>query len=118
MLRRAGVVQVKAMSRATEAVGWLKSKPDPDSLPNLILSDLQMPEMDGFEFILELRKMTSLFAKKNNNDTKPAVTIMACSADWTPESEQKCLASGFDGVLRKPIIFSALCDFLTSVAVR
>jgi len=101
-------MQVKAFSRAMEAIDWLRDEQNPDCLPDLILSDLQMPEMDGFEFMAEFLEMENALNKK-------PLKIMACSADWTPEAERKCLSSGFHGVLRKPIIFSVLCDFLKSV---
>ena len=41
--------------------------------------------------------------------------LFANEADWTSETEQKCLGAGFDGVLRKPIILSVLKDFLNIV---
>jgi CheY-like chemotaxis protein len=41
---------------------------------------------------------------------------MACSADWTRETEQRCTDAGFDGVLRKPITFTVLQNFLAETA--
>lgn len=43
------------------------------------------------------------------------VGFFLVSADWTTESDERCAQVGFDGVLRKPIILSALDDFLSSI---
>jgi CheY-like chemotaxis protein len=58
MLQRLGVGEIVAMSDASEAVDALLAENNPNRLPNIILSDLQMPGMDGFAFIAHLREMT------------------------------------------------------------
>lgn len=75
---------------------------DASKVPNLILCDLQMPGMDGYELMGHLREM--------NICSSPI--IMACSADWGSETEGKCLDVGFDGLLRKPITVTYLKEFL------
>lgn len=77
---------------------------DPSLVPNLILCDLQMPGMDGYELMIHLREM--------NICSSPI--IMACSADWGSETEGKCHDVGFDGLLRKPVTVAHLKDFLTN----
>lgn len=57
MLHRLGVRDVVAMSSASDAVDALQAEKDPSRLPSLILSDLQMPGMDGYGFIAHLREM-------------------------------------------------------------
>lgn len=42
--------EVTSVGTAKEALTWLDS-----NLPNLIISDIQMPEMDGFEFLEKVR---------------------------------------------------------------
>jgi CheY-like chemotaxis protein len=54
-----------------------------------------MSDMDGYELVYEYPPKA-----------------MACSADWTRETEERCIKAGFDGVLRKPITFTFLRDFL------
>jgi CheY-like chemotaxis protein len=65
----------------------------PQSLPHLILMDIQLPQVDGFELIRQL--------KANHTWQKipvVAVTAMAMSGDRV-----RCLAAGADDYLSKPL---------------
>jgi CheY-like chemotaxis protein len=68
---------------------------------------VMQPGMDGYELMGHLREGV--------HTGEPPV-VMACSADWTSEAEQRCDDVGFDGVLRKPITFSDLNQFLANLA--
>jgi type IV pilus assembly protein PilB len=60
--------------------------------PDLIVMDLNMPEMDGYEAIAEIRKMPGL-----------AVTpIVVCTAEDGPTVEQNVLTLGADDYIVKP----------------
>lgn len=61
--------------------------------PNLILMDLQLPEINGFE-------LTKLIKNNSNYKNIPivAVTALAMKGD-----EEKALAAGCDGYITKPI---------------
>ena len=107
MLVHLGVKEIKVCRDGSDALEYLESIQRSQELPNIILSDLNMPIIDGYELVRRIREM-HLF-------DLPA-RAMACSADWTPETEEKCRDAGFDGVLRKPITFSDLSDFLAQVA--
>jgi CheY-like chemotaxis protein len=61
--------------------------------PDLILSDIQMPVLNGYEFLNALRRDPAL-------SDIPVVAITAFSMQG---DEQKILASGFDGYVSKPI---------------
>jgi two-component system, cell cycle response regulator len=63
-------------------------------LPDLILCDLQMPNIDGFELIRVLRLDPRLA-----NRPVIAVTAYAMRGD-----DDKVLAAGFDGYISKPIV--------------
>lgn len=65
---------------------------------NLILMDLQMPEMDGFTATQEIRK---------KNMTIP---IIALTANSMSEEKEKCLASGFNDYITKPFKADNLRD--------
>jgi CheY-like chemotaxis protein len=60
---------------------------------SLVLMDLQMPGMDGFEATLHLRAMPAY----------RQTPILALTADVSPEVRTRCLQSGMDDFLDKPI---------------
>ncbi len=62
-------------------------------LPNLVLMDLIMPGMDGFEAIRRLRQIPELHD----------VLVLATSANVFGQTRQKSQAAGSDGFLAKPI---------------
>ena len=64
-----------------------------DSVPDLILMDLQLPGIDGHEALAQLRA---------NPDTR-AVPVVALTASAMPMDRDKALSAGFDGFLEKPI---------------
>jgi len=60
--------------------------------PNVILMDLQMPLLDGFETTRRIRKMNS----------KSVPTIIALTASATTEIKEHCLEVGMNDFLSKP----------------
>ena len=61
--------------------------------PDLILLDIQLPKMNGYEVAQELRKDGSL------NDTP----IVAITSYAMPGDKEKALAAGCSGYIKKPI---------------
>lgn len=72
--------------------------------PTLILTDLSMPQMDGWQLVKEIRQF-------ENGRTTPviALTAHAMSGD-----QERVLAGGFDGYLSKPLRMFTLLDDLKS----
>ena len=62
---------------------------------NLILMDLQMPEMDGYEATKTIRAMDRPDAK--------TIAIIALSANAVKEDVERALNSGMDGHIAKPV---------------
>lgn len=67
----------------------------------VILMDIQMPKIDGFE----ATKMISEIAEEKG---LPPPTVIAITADATEIIRERCLSSGFSGVIVKPISLKSL----------
>jgi PAS domain S-box-containing protein len=70
--------------------------------PDLILMDIQMPEMDGLEAIKQIRL----------NPDSATVPIIALTALAMPGDEEKCLAAGANEYLSKPIKLKKLVNII------
>ena len=64
---------------------------------DLVLMDIQMPEMDGFEALASIRTMDQA---ENRNRSTP---IVALTAHAMKGDQDRCLDAGFDGYLSKPV---------------
>lgn len=53
---------LQAFASAKEALDWLQTQ-DPDNLPQLIFLDLNMPEVDGFGFLLHFTELPESIRK-------------------------------------------------------
>lgn len=64
-----------------------------EHLPDLILMDIQMPVVDGFEALKALREM---------RETR-AIKVVALTSFALLGDEKRIMAAGFDGYISKPI---------------
>ena len=89
ILRRMGMT-CQAVIHGREAVeAWETGKFD------LILMDCQMPEMDGYEATIEIRK--------REESTGRHIPIIALTANVFDSDREKCFKSGMDGFIAKPV---------------
>ncbi len=87
MLRRIGFRDIKLFVDAYDALDWLE-----EGNSNLIVSDLDMPLMNGCEFLQEVR------AKSTTIDTP----FILNTGNLTPEYRQAAITSGASEYLFKP----------------
>jgi len=66
---------------------------------DLILMDMNMPEVDGLEATRRLRSGSSPMRD---------VTIIALTADDDPTAQRRCVEAGMNGFLSKPINMATL----------
>jgi CheY-like chemotaxis protein len=72
---------------------------------DLILMDCHMPEMDGFEATMEIRK------REQPSGGKP-IPIVALTANAMAQDREECLAAGMNDHLPKPFSMQTLQDML------
>lgn len=71
--------------------------------PRLLLLDLRMPEFDGMAAAAEIRDALG----------KEAPPIVAVTASVTAEQREACAASGFAGLIAKPVDFNELAEVVS-----
>ena len=77
---------------------------------DLILMDVQMPEMNGWEATRAIREM--------ERETGRHIPIIAMTAHAMKGDDEKCFASGMDDYLAKPIRTAELIAILDQIANR
>ena len=99
LLKRFGCLTTLAMTGKQAIQAWQNQAFD------LILMDLQLPEMDGLE-------ATRLIRAEEDNQARARIPIIALTANAMESDRQACLAAGMDDFITKP--FSA-DDMLTTL---
>ena len=89
LLNRLGYTHVDVAENGLEALDHVRKTPY-----SLILMDLMMPVMDGFQATARLR------------EEGYTIPIIALTGDALPTTASKCLKAGMDGYLKKPLEFA------------
>ena len=74
---------------------------------DLILMDIQMPKMNGYEATKEIRKLP--------NANAADIPIIAMTANAFEEDRQNALAAGMNGHIAKPIDVDKLIQTLSEI---
>ncbi len=77
----------QAVANGREGLAWLEA----NAAPNLILLDLMMPEMDGFEFLRELRRRPALVD----------VPVIVVTAKELTDADMRLLGSEAERIIAK-----------------
>jgi two-component system, sensor histidine kinase and response regulator len=75
---------------------------------DLVLMDVQMPEMDGFEATAAIRAQ--------ERETGKHLPIIAMTAHAMQGDRERCMAAGMDDYIAKPIKFRELTDLLEKLS--
>ncbi|MBS0206121.1 MAG: PAS domain-containing protein [Planctomycetes bacterium] len=90
LLRRAGA-DVEIADNGVVALSMIRQSASEGNSYDLLLTDMQMPEMDGYTLARELRLLGQ------------DLPIVALTAHAMPEDRQRCTDAGCDDYARKPI---------------
>lgn len=76
------------------------------SMPDLVICDLQLPRINGYDFARNMKSDTQL----------AGIPLIAVTAFAMPGDREKALAAGFDGYISKPIapehFLRQICELL------
>ena len=98
---KAGLEVISETPSATEGLLDLQRLED---VPDLIVSDIMMPDMDGYEL-----------ARKVRSKNIERIKLVAVSSDASPGSAKQAKESGFDAFITKPLTERGFINILKTV---
>ncbi|HYA17350.1 MAG TPA: response regulator, partial [Bryobacteraceae bacterium] len=79
-----------------------------EHVPDVILLDLSLPDMDGWTAIRMIRE----------NDVTKDIVVIALVAHVMPRERERALGAWCDGLETRPVDFPRLVDLMSSLAAR
>jgi CheY-like chemotaxis protein len=96
--------QVVSSPSATDGIALLQKDPS----IKVVLMDIMMPDMDGYEALAEIRK----------NNQLSGVPVIAVTAQAMQGDREKALAAGADAYVSKPVNVDILLQLLEEYKSR
>jgi signal transduction histidine kinase/CheY-like chemotaxis protein len=101
------LLNIDCAENGKEAVKMFEANP---GKYNIILMDVQMPEMDGYEATKRIREIGRVMGREQ-------VPIIAMTANAFREDVEKCIALGMNGHIGKPLNFEEIISSLKKYLV-
>jgi CheY-like chemotaxis protein len=95
IILRDAKVELRSFARAASAYDYLVTLA-PEELPDALISDIAMPDEDGYAFIRRVREM-------ENGRHRPHTVAMALTSFARLEDRTRALKAGFDAHVAKPL---------------
>lgn len=105
MYLKAKQAEVKAVSCAKDALKLVEK-----FQPELVISDIYMPEENGYWLIEQLNTV--------NKESKTYIPAIALTAAAKEEEKKQIIAAGYDGYITKPFMFEDLTTIITQLIVK
>ncbi|RHZ43265.1 uncharacterized protein CDV56_100769 [Aspergillus thermomutatus] len=99
-LKKLGFTRIDTYNNGLEAVEGIQRQATQDRPYHMILMDVQMPVMDGYDATRRLRQ--------DPVDAVRQILIIALTASAIQGDQERCLASGMNDYLAKPVLLQAL----------
>lgn len=97
-------IAIECANNGAQAVAMYRAAP---KKYDLVLMDVQMPEMDGYEATRQLRA--------SECDNAKDIPILAMTANAFSEDVERCLEAGMDGHISKPVDIDELLSKLDAI---
>ena len=101
VLRKLGITQIEIAESGVAALALLAT-----STFDVVLMDMQMPEMDGVDCTRRIRAPDS-------NVLNHQIPIIAMTANAMSEDQARCMEAGMNDFVSKPIVFATLVAVLS-----
>ncbi|HEY0856549.1 MAG TPA: ATP-binding protein [Albitalea sp.] len=95
LILRGAQIELHSFSRAAAAYDYLAHAP-PHEQPDALISDIAMPDEDGYQFIRRVREM-------EGGQHRPRTVALALTSFARVEDRLRALKAGFDAHVAKPI---------------